>query len=90
MTKETMEERNAFEHVTGMKKECGVCFFWEAFLDEDKFGDCRRYPATVSKVEGKTATIFPTMHRTSWCGGYKPDELRETMMATETLLVAQT
>ena len=51
-------------------QSCDTCKF--AFPVSDIAVACRRYPPTITKVDGETVTSHsPLLSRSYWCGEYK-------------------
>ena len=55
---------------------CETCLFFQPASRENIpniiIGECRRYPATIqAALEDNNAGLFPSMHKTSWCGEHQ-------------------
>lgn len=58
-----------------MEENCKTCNFNVPKPDNQTYGNCHRYPPTVSRPTdfGKPKVpIGPTVYETDWCGEWQP------------------
>ena len=54
------------------RNTCQTCRFWDSF-DDERCGDCHRYPPTVygQNEFGDTMTDCPMTNKNHWCGEWQ-------------------
>ena len=59
------------KEISDMKPTCGGCRFWDEVTevgDEERYGNCRRYPPTMLQFDESPYPVWPLTAAAEWCG----------------------
>lgn len=65
------ERANAKPEADPVEACCMWCRFYNRQSHDAQFGTCRRHAPVAVPKGGKSARMFPWLHRNGWCGDFE-------------------